>query len=81
MTLEQKYDRWERIARLVYEDAIRTSRASRKQTKKLKFYVDAVREYEAAKMASEERPEDSDTKEGLLKAGLVLDRTRQELRH
>ena len=41
MTLEQKYDRWERIARLVNEDAMRSSRASRKQMKKLKSYVDA----------------------------------------
>jgi len=86
MTLEQKYDQWERIARLVYEDAIRATQASRKQTKKLKFYLDALTKYEAAKyeaakMASEERPEDSDTKEGLLKAGLILNRAREELRH
>lgn len=81
MTLEQKYDQRERIARLVYEEAIRASRASRKQMKELKFYMDAQRKYEAAKMASEERPEDSDTKEGLLKARLILNRARQELKH
>ncbi|MGI9166498.1 MAG: hypothetical protein ACR2G5_08945 [Pyrinomonadaceae bacterium] len=85
MTLEQKYDQWERIARPVYEDAIRATQASRKQTKKLKFYLDALTKYEAAKYEaakwSEERPEDSETKEGLLKAGLILNRAREELRH
>lgn len=80
MTLEEKYDRWERIARLVYEDATRTSRASRKQAKELKAYVDALREYDAAKMASEEAPEDSDTKERLVVARQVLDRAREALR-
>ncbi len=60
MTLEQKYDQWERIARLVYEESMRSSRASRKQLKDLKFYVDALRKYDAAKMASEERPEDQE---------------------
>lgn len=49
--------------------------------KEPKFYMDAQRKYEAAKMASEERPEDSDTKEGLLKARLILNRARQELKH
>jgi hypothetical protein len=81
MTLEQKYDRWERIARLVDEDAIRSSRASRKQMKELKFYVDALRKYDAAKMASEERPEDLELKESFLKAGQILNRAREELRH
>ncbi len=70
-----------RIARLVYEEAIRTSRASRKQLKELKFYMDALSKYEAAKIASEERPEDTETKESLLKARLILNRARQELKH
>lgn len=81
MTLEQKYDQWERIARLLYEDATRTSRASRKQAKVLKSYVDALTKYEAAKIASEERPEDSGTDESLLKAREFLNRARQELKH
>ncbi len=42
MTPEQKYDRWERVARLLYEDATRRARKSRKQTTNLKFYLDAV---------------------------------------
>lgn len=81
MTPEQKYDRWERIARLVYEEATRAARSSRKQMKELKFYIDALREYDAAKLASEERPEDSDTKESLLKASQILNRAREALRH
>jgi hypothetical protein len=81
MTPEQRLDRLERIARLLYEEATRASRASRKQTKKLKSYIDAQREHEAAKIASEERPEDSETKESLLKAILILNRARQELKH
>ena len=77
---EQRLDRLERIARLLYEEATCASRASRKQTKKLKSYVDALREHEAAKIASE-RPEDLETKESLLKAILILNRARQELKH
>ncbi len=80
MTLEQKYDRWERIARLVYEDATRAARASRKRTKELKFYLEALRNYDAAKMASEERPEDSDTRESLVEARQILNRARDSLR-
>ncbi len=80
MTLEQKYDRWERIARLVNDEAIRAARASRKRTKELKSYVDALREYDAAKMASEERPEDLDSKESLVEARQILDRAREALK-
>lgn len=80
MTLEQKYDRWERIARLVNDRAMRDARVSRKRTKELKSYVDALREYDAAKTASEERPEGSDTKESLVEAKQILDRAREALR-
>jgi hypothetical protein len=80
MTLEQKYDRWERIARLVNDDAICAARESRKRTKELKSYVDALREYDAAKTASEERPKDLDTKESLVEAKQILDRAREALR-
>ncbi len=80
MTPEQKYDRWERIARLMFDESTRALRASRKRTKELKFYLDALRKYDAAKMAREERPEDSDTKEILDEARQILNRAREALR-
>ena len=80
MTPEQRYDRWERIARLCYKAAVRSNRESRQQTKKLKLYVDAQRQGEAAKRAVEELPEDSDRKERLLKATQILEQAREELR-
>jgi hypothetical protein len=81
MTPEQRYDRLERIARLMYEDALRASRESRKQTDLLSSYVDAQREYELAKLAIAVKPEDSETTETLRKAREVLDRAREELKH
>jgi hypothetical protein len=81
LTPEQRYDRWERIARLLYEAAMRSTRESRKQTKKLGLYLDAQRDYEAAALALQERPEDSDTNKNLLRARRMLDRAREELRH
>ena len=81
MTPEQRLDRLERIARLVCEESMRSSRASRKQLKDLKFYVDALRKYDAAKMGSEERPEDLEMKESLLKARQILNLAREELKH
>jgi hypothetical protein len=80
MTLEEKYDRWERIARLVNEDAIRSLRESRIRTKQLKSYVDALREHDVAKAATEERPEDLDANERLEQARQILDRAREALR-
>ena len=79
MTPEQRYDRLERVARLMYEDALRASRESRKQTALLKSYVDALREYELAKQAIAAKPEDSETNETLRKAGIVLDQAREAL--
>jgi hypothetical protein len=81
MTPEQRYDRWERIARLLYEAAMRSTRESRKQTKKLGVYMNAQRDYEAAAFALEERPGDSDTNKNLLRARKMLDRAREELKH
>ena len=80
MTPEQRYDRLERMARLMYEDALRASRESRKQTALLGSYVDAQREYELAKLAIAAKPEDSETNETLRKAREVLDQARAELR-
>lgn len=80
ITLEQRYDRWERIARRCCEAAVRESRESRQQTKKLRLYVDAEREWYAALHALEELPANSERKEGLLRATQILDQAREELR-
>jgi Na+/phosphate symporter len=81
MTLEEAYDRWERIARLVCENAKRSAKRSREQTKQLKAYVDAVREYNVATVAMEERPEDVNAKETLVEAREALNRARETLRN
>lgn len=81
MTPEQRYDRWERIARLLYEAAMRSTRESRRRTKKLKLYVDARRRCEAAERAIEELPEDSDGKAALLSARQFLEQARKDLTH
>ncbi len=56
MTEEQKYDRWERFAKLLYKECLRASRESRKQTEKLKALVEAKRKYEAAELALQGDP-------------------------
>ena len=40
MTLEEKYDRWERFAKLVYRRMIEDSRNSRKQLERLKAFAE-----------------------------------------
>jgi hypothetical protein len=52
MTPEQKLDRLERHARLLYEAVLRDLRESRKQTAKLKVYLTALSERDAAKLAA-----------------------------
>ncbi len=81
MTPEQRYDRWERIAHLLYEAAMRSTRESRQRTKKLKLYGDARRQCEAAERAVEELPEDSDRKAALLCARQFLEQARKDLTH
>lgn len=81
MTLDEAYDRWERIARLMCETAKRSAKRSREQTKHLKDYVDAVAEYYVATDAMKERPEDLNTKETLVKAKEVLNQAREALRN
>ena len=80
MTPEQKYDRWERIARLLYEDATRRSRESRKQTAKLKLYLDADRRHHAARRELAEDPKDSAKIEMADLARQTLDRAREDLK-
>ena len=79
MTPEQRYDRLERIARLMYEDALRCSGKSRQQTPFLSSYVAARRDYELAKVAIQ-TPEDLETNETLRKAREALDAAREKLR-
>jgi hypothetical protein len=57
MTPEQTYERWERIARLLYEDGTHRRSESRKQTAKLKIYLDADRRHGAARRELAEDPE------------------------
>jgi hypothetical protein len=80
MTPEQKYDRLERIARLMYEGALRSSRESRKQRVRLESYVAALREYDVAKQAVAAGPEDSEAIESLSRASQALNKAREELR-
>lgn len=79
MTPEQKLDRLERIARLLYEAILRDSRELRKQTAKLKGYWAALSEHDAAKLAVAERPGDLETSEMLRRATESLDQAREEL--
>ena len=81
MTLDETFERWERIERLICENAKRSARKSREQTKHLKAYVDAISEYDVATVALEERPEDLSTKENLVEAKEVLNRAREALRN
>jgi hypothetical protein len=81
MTLDEAYDRWERIERLMCENAKRSAKRSREQTKRLKAYVGAVRQYNLATAAMEERPKDLNTKETLVAAKDVLNRAREALRN
>ncbi len=50
MTLEEKYDRWERIARLLYKRAIEDSRNSRKQLEKLRALAEKQKKYDEANL-------------------------------
>jgi nanoRNase/pAp phosphatase (c-di-AMP/oligoRNAs hydrolase) len=79
MTPEQRLDRLERLARLLYEAILRDSRESRKQTAKLKDYWAALEEHDAAKLAAAERPEDSERSETLRRATEILNQAREEL--
>jgi hypothetical protein len=72
MTLEEEYDRWERYAKLLCVDSLRASRESRKQTARLRSYVDAQREYEVTKLAVAAKPDDSETNETLCRAREIL---------
>ncbi len=81
MTLEEKYERWERFARLLSEGSFRDSRESRKQTVLLGAYVGALREYDAAKLAVDANPQDLESTDRLTRARESLDRARGELKH
>ena len=80
MTPDQKMDRVERMARLLYEAVVRDSREFRKKSAKLKVYYAALDEHDAAKLAAAEKPEDLETSETLRRATESLDQAREELK-
>jgi len=81
MMTPAQYDRLERMARLLYEAAVRDSRKSRQQTRKLKLYVEARNQCDAAEEAAAELPEDPARKERLLRARQLLEQSRSDLKH
>ncbi|MCM3906081.1 MAG: hypothetical protein ND866_30725 [Pyrinomonadaceae bacterium] len=81
MTLDETFERWERIERLVSENAKRFARRSREQTKHLKAYVGAVSNYDVATAAIKANPTALNTKEALIEATESLNRTREALRN
>jgi ubiquinone biosynthesis protein UbiJ len=81
MMTPAQYDRLERLTRLLGEACAQDVRKSRQQTKKLKRWVAARQECDAAEQAAEELPEDIGRRERLLRAREVLDQARQDLKH
>jgi len=65
MTPEQRLDRLERVARLLYEAVVRDSRRCRDEAKKLRAYWAVMAEYDAAKLAEAENPENDEVIERL----------------
>jgi hypothetical protein len=80
MTSDQELDRLERLARLFYERPWHHRRESRNQSARLGDYATALGEYDAARQALEEKPDDSETKETLNRAREILDQAREELK-
>ena len=80
MTFDETFERWERIERLASENAKRSFKKSREQTKRFKAYVDAITEYDVATTAMEEHPESLNAKAALVEAKEVLNRAREALR-
>ena len=81
MMTSAQLDRLERTARLLYEALGRDLRKGRQQTKKLKRWVAAGKECEAAEKALQESPDDSEKKETLRRARQLLDQARSDLKH
>jgi len=79
MTPEQRYDRLERVARLMCEAALRSSRECRKQTAQLGCYVEARKEYEVARLAVAAKSDDSVSSETLHRAREILNEARDAL--
>ena len=80
MTPDQKLNRWERLLRLLCERPLYDRRESRKQIVRLGDYVTALGEYDAARQALEQKPDDSDSNERLNRARESLDQAREELK-
>ena len=80
MTIEQRYDRLELLARLLYEAATRSARQSRSQRKKLGAYVEAQKNYESIVVNERERTGSSDAISALGKARRALEAARENLK-
>ena len=80
MTPEQRYDRWERIAKLLYEAATRSSRESRKHNAKLKFLLEANRQHDAAMLTAAANPESAEMRETVDRTGRILKQAREDLK-
>jgi flagellar biosynthesis chaperone FliJ len=76
MTPEQRFDRLERIARLF----IKAAESCGKQTAKLKSYMQAQEEHEAARAEARKLPNDADRQEALQRAVENLNQAREEFR-
>jgi len=76
MTPEQRFDRLERIAHLFCEAADRCS----EQTAKLKRYMQAQVEHEAARTDARALPSDGDRQETFQRAVENLNQAREEFR-
>jgi len=79
MISQQKFNRLERIVRLLGERTSPDMRESRKQTAALGNYVTAVSESDAARRALAAKPEDLETKAAFHRAQQSLEIAREEL--
>lgn len=79
MISQQKFNRLERLVRLLAERPSRYLRESRKQTAALGNYVAEVRECDAAREALAAKPEDLETTAAFHRAQKFLEIVREEL--
>jgi hypothetical protein len=79
MISQQKFNRLERLVRLLGERPSRYMLESRKQTAALGNYVTAVRECDAARQSLTSKPEDLETRAAFHRAQKSLEIAREEL--
>ena len=80
MTIEERYDRLERMARLLYEAETRSLRVSRSQTKKLRANLEGQKNYESV-LVEKARTGNSNTSSALVRAQKALEQARGNLKH